>query len=277
MLKKLLSLTALGAAAFLLSNCASAPGGATAGNYMTDGSRKETSRARSPMEACATPDARSGLATGWGRKVDDKVKGSIFERNSRTPVAVAKVFYNDQTGAYTMTAGDHNYTNSFRDYAGGIFRMGLRNHRGGALSAFQKGGNLVCLGESGERYSVEVENMSNHRLEFVVTVDGLDVLNGKTGSYHSRGYVLDPGQRREIKGWRTSMNEVATFRFGSVDKSYAGQKTGVTRNVGVIGCAVFSEKGTNPRPYAGTDSYRRLNADPFIANPGDSGFATPVE
>ena len=45
--------------------------------------------------------------------------------------------------------------------------------------------------------------------------------------------------------------------------------------IAVIGAAVFAERGTTPRPYAGTDSYRRLRADPFVATPAGSGFATP--
>ena len=227
-----------------------------------------------PLQACA-PAERPGLATGWGSKVDDKANSTIFDRESGKPVGVAKVFYNNNTGAAAMAGSDYSYSNSFRDYAGGIFRLGLRNHRGAALSAYQTNGNLVCIGEEGQRYSVEVENLSNHRLEFVVTVDGLDVLTGQPGSYARRGYVLDPGERREIKGWRTSMNEVASFKFGGVDDAYVGKKTGDTRNVGVIGCAVFAERGTNPKPYAGTDSYRRLRADPFVASPAGSGFATP--
>ena len=227
------------------------------------------------MVPCAPPQERSGLSTGWGRKMDDKVGTTVFARNPGSPAGVAKLFYNNTAGAQAMAGNDYSYSNSFRDYAGGIFRTGLRNHRGAALSAYQSGGNLICIGEDGQRYSVELENLSGNRLEFVVTVDGLDVLTGQPGSLSHRGYVLDPGERREIKGWRTSVNEVAAFKFGSVAGGYASEKTGDTRNVGVIGCAVFAERGTTPRPYSGTDTYRRLRADPFVAAPEGSGFATP--
>ena len=227
------------------------------------------------MAPCAPAQDRKGLATGWGGKIDDKVGTTVFEREPGKPLGVARLYYNNTAGVQAMAGGDWSYSNSFRDYAGGIFRVGLRNHRGAALSAYQSGQNLICIGEDGQRYSVEVENLSNHRLEFVVTVDGLDVLTGQSGSYSRRGYVLDTGERREIKGWRTSVNEVAAFKFGSVADGYANQKTGDTRNVGVIGAATFAERGTTPRPYAGTDSYRRLRADPFVATPAGSGFATP--
>lgn len=278
MIRRLLSVVSAALFALVLSNCAG-PGGATA-EYVapasySDGTAMKSRNASSPMVPCAPPQERSGLSTGWGRKLDDKVGTTIFERNSGSPVGVAKLFYNNTAGAQAMAGNDYSYSNSFRDYAGGIFRVGLRNHRGAALSAYQSGGNLICIGENAQRYSVEVENLSSNRLEFVVTVDGLDVLTGQTGSLSRRGYVLDPGERREIKGWRTSVNEVATFKFGSVADGYANQKAGDTRNVGVIGCAVFAERGTNPRPYSGTDTYRRLRADPFVATPDGSGFATP--
>jgi hypothetical protein len=287
MIRRLLAVLAV-AAAITLTNCATSEGGGGVNTYGVprtgdargfgwDGTAK-TKRAMSepmaPMAECA-PQDRKGLATEFGPTREDKVGTTVFERDSTKPVGVVKLFYNDAAGAQAMAGGDWSYSNSFRDYAGGIFRVGLRNHRGAALSAYQSGGNLICIGEEGQRYSVEVENLSNHRLEFVVTVDGLDVLTGQSGAYSRRGYVLDPGQRREIKGWRTSVDEVATFKFGRVGEAYVTKLTGDAGNVGVIGAAVFAERGTTPRPYAGTDSYRRLRADPFGTVPSGTRFAPP--
>ena len=64
-----------------------------------------------------------------------------------------------------------------------------------------------------------------------------------------RGYLVDPHGELEIDGFRQSMETVAAFRFGSVRGSYADQKHGDTRNVGVIGVALFNERGTNPFPW----------------------------
>jgi hypothetical protein len=66
-----------------------------------------------------------------------------------------------------------------------------------------------------------------------------------------------------IEGFRTSLADVATFRFSSVDNSYAGQK-GKSRNVGVIAVAIFEEQArpadtqiivpeVTRRPYHWTD------------------------
>jgi hypothetical protein len=57
-------------------------------------------------------------------------------------------------------------------------------------------------------------------------------------------------------------------RFGPVRESYAHEKYGDTRNVGVIGIAIFNESGTSP--WIDREVQKRLHAKPF---PGR--FATP--
>src|SRR6185503_12401308 len=103
---------------------------------------------------------------------------------------------------------------------------------------------------------------TNFRLEVVLSVDGLDVLDGKSASFAKRGYIMDPRAEIEVDGFRQNMDEVAAFRFGSVRGSYAGLKTGDTRNVGVIGIALFNEEGTNPR-WTAEEVQQRRNANPF--------------
>ena len=125
------------------------------------------------------------------------------------------------------------------------------------------------LANKGRRYSIVLRNETEYRLEAVVSVDGLDVMDGQPASIGKRGYILQPRQRIVIDGWRRSMSTVAAFRFSSVRDSYAEQKHGDSRNVGVIGVALFNEAGTNP--LSEEEVGRRLRADPF---PGD-GFATP--
>ena len=97
-------------------------------------------------------------------------------------------------------------------------------------------------GSASERYTIRVTNPTPNRVEAVVTVDGLDVIDGEDGDLHKRGYVVPPYGETRIEGFRTSTDNVATFRFSSVDGSYAGQK-GKARNVGVIAVAIFEEQG----------------------------------
>ena len=154
--------------------------------------------------------------------------------------------------------------------ANGLVSVGLRGDGRGFFGGFTAGGRNYAVGESGLRYTIVLRNNTNFRLEVVLSVDGLDVLDGKAASFGKRGYILDPRGELEVDGFRQSMDAVAAFRFGSVRGSYAGQKTGDTRNVGVIGIALFNEMGTVPVPWTPVEVRRRRDANPF---PGQ--FATP--
>jgi len=96
-------------------------------------------------------------------------------------------------------------------------------------------------GNVNERYVIRVTNPTPNRVEAVVTVDGLDVIDGENGDLRKRGYVVPPYGETRIEGFRTSEADVATFRFSSVGGSYAGIK-GKARNVGVIAVAIFEEQ-----------------------------------
>jgi hypothetical protein len=96
------------------------------------------------------------------------------------------------------------------------------------------------------------------------------VLDGRAANFAKRGYLVDAGGELEIDGFRQSTDTVAAFRFGSVRNSYAGQKHGDTRNVGVIGVALFHERGSNPLSFSSDEVQKRHDANPF---PGQ--FATP--
>ncbi|HXJ19857.1 MAG TPA: hypothetical protein VMT03_06445 [Polyangia bacterium] len=120
---------------------------------------------------------------------------------------------------------------------------------------FQHGGGTYILGQLGDRYTLRVANHSGRRVEAVVTIDGRDVINGQTGNFKNRGYLVEAWGSVDIDGWRISQQEAAAFRFSSVPNSYAAQM-GSAREVGVIGVAIFPERyippvvTPPPRPYA---------------------------
>ncbi|MBA3542565.1 MAG: hypothetical protein H0T79_23315, partial [Deltaproteobacteria bacterium] len=112
---------------------------------------------------------------------------------------------------------------------------------GGETSpTFAKSDRFYVQGNAGERYTIRITNPTPRRVEAVVTVDGLDVIDGEAGDLRKRGYVVPAYGEVRIEGFRTSTADVATFRFSSVSDSYAGQK-GKARNVGVIAAAIFEE------------------------------------
>lgn len=129
--------------------------------------------------------------------------------------------------------------------AGG-YSLELVDTAGRPLQTYYHRGTTYVLGHYGERYNVRVVNRSGQRIEAVVTVDGRDAINGSDGRYSNRGYIVDPYGSVTIEGFRQSHNNVAAFRFTSPGDSYAGRR-GSTRNVGVVGLAIFTEQH-RPRP-----------------------------
>lgn len=241
------------------------------GDFEVGVSAKAESRPSS-MDAPA-PATRPGLGTEWGETRDSRISSTSFVRaDSSTPLATAALFYNDEQGAKAManTTGFRRMSNGGVEIGGGIATMSLKDGAGRFLTGFEASGQRFLIGEAGERYTIVIESHAPARIEVVVTVDGLDVLDGKEGSFKKRGYVVEARGIVEIDGFRQSRETVAAFRFGSVRDSYASQKHGETRNVGVIGVAAFNEQGSSPSTWNIGDTRTRLQADPF---PGR--FATP--
>jgi hypothetical protein len=232
------------------------------------------SPAKSERRAEAEPPRyRPGLGTQWGETRTSRISFVEFERaDVGSPFATAALFYNDEEGARAMAAasGFRRTPAGLFTVAGGLVSVGLRDDGQRFFSGFTAGGRNYAVGESGRAYTIVLRNNTSFRVEVVLSVDGLDVRDGQAAAFAKRGYILDPRAELDIDGFRQSMDEVAAFRFGSVRGSYAGLKTGDTRNVGVIGIALFNEIGTNPVPWTPDEVQRRRDANPF---PGQ--FATP--
>jgi hypothetical protein len=229
--------------------------------------------ARAHEEERPAPDAasRPGLGTQWGETRFSQISTvPFFRANSERPFAMASLFYNDEEGARAMasSAGFRRTAAQAFTLAGGAVAVGLRGDDGSFLSGYVASDKSFAIGDAGRRYTIVLRNMTPNRIECVVSVDGLDVLDGPAAAFSKRGYLVDPHGELEIDGFRQSMDAVAAFRFGSVRGSYANQKHGETRNVGVIGVALFHERGTSP--WTPTEVWRRNDANPF---PGQ--FATP--
>ena len=122
------------------------------------------------------------------------------------------------------------------------YEVELLGADGRTLATYERGDRFYILGQAGDRYSIRVSNPTPRRVEAIISVDGLDVIDGEDADFASkRGYIVPPGGDLVVDGFRMSTTQVAAFRFGSVDSSYA-QLKGKGRNVGVVGVAIFEEK-----------------------------------
>ena len=217
------------------------------------------------------PPGRPGLGTKWGETRRSRVQFTRFERADRNhPIALAAIYYNDAEGIRAM-AGAVAWQRTWPILHGpvtGLISIGLKDQSGRFLPGLIVGDRWFVVGEEGRRYSIVLRNKSALRLEVVLSVDGLDVLDGGKASLRKRGYVMAPHSELRVDGFRQSTEAVAAFRFGPVRESYAQEKYRNTRNVGVIGVAIFNEAGTYP--WTKPEVNKRLKANPF---PG--GFATP--
>jgi pyruvate/2-oxoglutarate dehydrogenase complex dihydrolipoamide acyltransferase (E2) component len=117
----------------------------------------------------------------------------------------------------------------------------LDRKTGQVLPVYWHGGERHVAGEPGREYEIRLRNQGGCRVLAVTSVDGVNVITGRTASTLSSGYVLDPWNTVDIDGWRKSMDQVAAFYFTALPDSYAA-RTGRPENVGVIGVALFGER-----------------------------------
>jgi hypothetical protein len=214
-----------------------------------------------------TPD-RPGLGTSWGETLDAPLHFTPFERASAAPWAELALHYNDGDGvtAHARHLGARPAPIELwaRD---GALSVALVDDSGRTLPGVTAAGRTLVVGEDGERYRIVVRNATDARFEIVASVDGLDVMDGQPADPGRRGYLVDPHGVLTIDGFRTSDSAVAAFRFGRVADSYAAQTVG-DRNVGVVGLAIFAERGA---AWSRRELDRRDTADPFPQR----GYASP--
>jgi hypothetical protein len=208
-----------------------------------------------------TERSRPGLGTSFGEQHRSEVIRTTFERGDPAqPDVLLSLWYDDSAGVRGMARykGDSSWSTSRVGAGNDTLVVSVIDERGTALPCTRIEGRPYVIGETGQRYLIGVENNSPYRYEVVGSVDGLDVIDGETASFHKRGYVVDPYTSTTIEGWRTSSDSVAAFRFSDIDDSYAERK-GKGRNIGVIGVAFFHERGA----LDWAELQRRDSADPF--------------
>jgi hypothetical protein len=211
---------------------------------------------------------RPGLGTTYGEQVYAPISFAPFQRAQSSPWAEVALHYNDNEGVDQHARFLSARPQPLEIYAGdGSLAVALVDDMGRTLPGIQANGRTIIAGEDGARYRIIVRNATTARFEIVASVDGLDVIDGKPADTNRRGYIVDPHDTLVIDGFRTSDANVAAFRFGRVAESYAAKTSG-DRNVGVVGLAIFAERGAVWTP---AELHRRDTANPFPSR----GYAMP--
>ena len=263
-LRQILALLLSAFASLFLFSCASV-------NYGGHAAESDTA---SRSAYSSTPiESRPGLGTEFGEYRGSQVTDTTFSRSNASP-ARESIYYNDREGIDQMM--DNTRWRSSRRRSFGVGSAEVTIKGGGwsrGLPGYRINGRNYVVGQEGSRYEIAVQNNSWRRIEAVVSVDGLDVIDGRPASTGKRGYVIPPGETMNIEGWRTNQYSVAAFRFGAVADSYATRSGSGTRNVGVIGVVVFEEKQGSYG--GGSEPGRRHAADPFPNDAGGGRYAQP--
>ena len=258
-------------ATLIFANCSQVaplgPSGAFYSPPMEARSSTQATPSRPKAARQKSAEERPGLATGFGESTRSPWNRESFVRASSKPAGTGVIYYNNREGIDAMT-GYKRKASGVQTAAGNMIEWGIKGGFG-YLPTFDtyRSSRRFVVGKHDNSYSIVLKNRCKSRLEVVLSVDGLDVIGGKKASFSKRGYVISPDETLEIKGWRTGPDTVAKFKFSSVAGSYANLAHGDHRNVGVIGLAVFTEKGVDPWTWMPREVGNRLTADPFAKAP----------
>ncbi len=256
----------LGISILNITSCAVAPPGVPNIPSVSEAPQTDSLAKSKSVSAYSPPLERPGLGTGWGKDISSEVGFINFKRSSNKPSGVASIYYNDKEGIKAMTNSWSYSGSGMQKAADGLVEWGVKGSWGYLKNKHSKGKRFVT-GNKDKNYALVVKNLSRTRLEIVFSVDGLDVMDGKPASIKRRGYIIPAGETLTVKGFRKSADAVAAFKFASVNSSYTQLSGTGTRNIGVIGMAVFTEAGRDPWKYGKTELNNRHNARAFAEAP----------
>ncbi len=107
-------------------------------------------------------------------------------------------------------------------------------------TVIHNGQTYVQTPNSGE-YEIRLQNLTFSRKKVVLSVDGLNVINGQEAAMGGQGYLLSARETLTVKGFLRNNDECARFTFTEASTSYTAKTGHGTSNTGVIGIAVFDE------------------------------------
>jgi len=109
---------------------------------------------------------------------------------------------------------------------------------------YDRNGHIWIEGRKGTAFTLRVKNNFYNRILGIVSVDGLNVIDGKhVPKEDSRGYVINSYSSVNVPGWKINEDEVREFYFTiNGENSYVRKIGADEKNIGVIAAAVYNEK-----------------------------------
>ena len=268
-----LSVRSLGilAIATLLSYCSSPQSPEVAMAPASAGTHRSYSTSGSDAESISPAKSRPGLGTQLGREIhDDSTSETFYRKSGGVPDGVNSFHYNDKEGAELMAklVGDEvRHGQGSFELIPDKLRVAVMSgywRSSDKLGYFRSGKEVYVIGAPGHAYSLKLENLTSDRMEAVVSVDGLDLLDGQPASVKKRGYVIPAKSAVLIQGMRVN-GKLFSLKFGSVSQSRASTAFGEkgARNVGVIGVAYYAEDSQARRRAQVAENYVRQGASAF--------------
>jgi hypothetical protein len=153
--------------------------------------------------------------------------------------------------AVTNSSASGRWFKGYRFESYVISDLGYRYHE------IERGSGAHIQVEKDDEYSLVVNNPLPVRVAVAVTIDGLNVINGKrTSPSKAAKWIIEPYGTLTLRGWQTDHSSLRRFVFTDKYDSYAEWKgkqdrKNYTRNLGIIGVAYFwnsRELGNALRP-----------------------------
>lgn len=138
---------------------------------------------------------------------------------------------------------------------------------GNRCKQYSHEGQTYIEAKDGSEWSIQIQNNYGGRVLAVCSVDGLNVLTGKTAKSTDSGYIIPAYSSQKVKGFRFSNNEWALFRFGyKLNGNTYAQHQGKGENCGVIGVRLFYEKVKVPEIPIWKTTYCNTGSSPWALN-----------
>lgn len=262
------------AAAWLLSQCASQEAARVAASPPAAGAsyRAEGGMPRKFVNqggaSTTLLESRPGLGSKLGHEIYDASTVAAFYRKAGgLPDAVATFHYNDEDGARLMAevVGPPSKHRGAFELIPGRLKVSVEARYGdAAFEYYRADGHFFVVGTPGSSYELKLENLTKDALEVVVSVDGLDILDGLPASVRKPGYMIGPKKTITIAGMRVG-GKLRSLEFSTVAEARAATAFGErgARNVGVVGVACYVEDATERRRVRVEEGYIRGGARAF--------------